>query len=92
MLDKIKNLVAENRGIKHVFRFNGIRNQNEEFIGKIVGVYPAIFTVELPNKVIKSFSYTDLLINNLEIMEWLFFLYITIKILQFNIVYYKIYL
>mgnify|MGYP004684631641 FL=1 len=69
MLDKIKNLVAENRGIKHVFRFNGIRNQNEEFIGKIVGVYPAIFTVELPNKVIKSFSYTDLLINNLEIME-----------------------
>ena len=69
MLDKIKNLVAENRGIKHVFRFNGIRNQNEEFIGKIVGVYPAIFTVELSNKVIKSFSYTDLLINNLEIME-----------------------
>lgn len=69
MLDKIKSLVAENRGIKHVFRFNGIRNQNEEFIGKIVGVYPAIFTIELPNKVIKSFSYTDLLINNLEIME-----------------------
>lgn len=69
MLDKIKNMVVENRGIEHVFRFNGIRNQNEEFCGKIVGIYPAIFTIELDNKVIKSFSYSDLLINNLEIIK-----------------------
>ena len=69
MLDKIRNLVIQNQGIDHTFRFNGIRNQNEEFMGKIVGIYPAIFTIELENKVIKSFSYSDLLINNLEIIK-----------------------
>lgn len=69
MLDRIKNMVLENKGIDHIFRFKGIRNQNEEFSGKIVGVYPAIFTIELENNVIKSFSYSDLLVNNLEIIE-----------------------
>ncbi len=69
MLDRIKSVVKENRGVRHTFRFKGIRNQNEEFNGKIVGVYPAIFTIELENNVIKSFSYSDLLVNNLEIIE-----------------------
>lgn len=69
MLDKIKRLVIDNKGIEHMFRFNGIRNQNEEFSGRIVGIYPAIFTIELSNKAIKSFSYSDLLVNNLEIIE-----------------------
>lgn len=69
MLDNIKKLVNLNKGIQHIFRFNGIRNQNEEFSGRIVGVYPAVFTIELNNKVIRSFSYSDLLINNLEILE-----------------------
>ncbi len=69
MLDNIKKLVILNKGIQHIFRFNGIRNQNEEFSGRIVGVYPAVFTIELNNKVIRSFSYSDLLINNLEILE-----------------------
>ncbi len=69
MLDKVKTFVASNKGIDHIFRFNGIRNQNEEFSGRIVGVYPAVFTIELDNKVIKSFSYSDLLINNLEVLK-----------------------
>lgn len=69
MLDTIKKFVISNRGIEHIFRFNGVRNQNEEFSGKIIGIYPAIFTIELNNKVIKSFSYSDLLINNLEIIK-----------------------
>lgn len=69
MLDKIKNMVIFNKGIEHTFRFYGVRNQNEEFVGKIVGIYPAVFTIELSNKMIKAFSYSDLLINNLEIIE-----------------------
>ena len=43
--------------------------QSEEFFGKIIGAYPSIFIIELDNKIIKSFSYSDLLINNLEIIE-----------------------
>ena len=69
MLDNVKNLVILNKDVEHIFRFNGIRNQNEEFLGKIVGIYPAIFTIELNNKIIKSFSYSDLLIKNLEIIK-----------------------
>lgn len=69
MLEKVRELVVNNKNIYHVFRFNGIRNQTEEFEGKIIGVYPAIFTIELTNKVIRSFSYSDLLINNLEIVD-----------------------
>ena len=69
MLEKVKSLVAQNMGISHVFRFNGVRNQNEEFSGKIVGVYPAIFTIELENKVIKSFSYSDMLIKKLVVLS-----------------------
>lgn len=69
MLDTIKNVVVLNKNVEHLFRFNGVRNQNEEFLGKIVGIYPAIFTIELDNKIIKSFSYSDLLIKNLEIIK-----------------------
>lgn len=69
MLDNVRNLVISNKGVEHLFRFNGVRNQNEEFKGRIVGIYPAVFTIELDNKVIKSFSYSDLLINNLEIIK-----------------------
>ena len=69
MLNDIKQYVKDNQGIFHIFRFNGIRNQSEEFVGKIIGVYPAIFTIELENKLIRSFSYSDLLVDNLEIID-----------------------
>ena len=38
MLDTIKNIVVLNKNVEHLFRFNGVRNQNEEFLGKIVGI------------------------------------------------------
>ena len=69
MLDTVKKLVILNKDVEHLFRFNGVRNQSEEFLGKIVGVYPAIFIIELNNNIIKSFSYSDLLIKNLEIIK-----------------------
>ena len=69
MLDTVKKLVILNKDVEHLFRFNGNSNQSEEFFGKIIGAYPSIFIIELDNKIIKSFSYSDLLINNLEIIE-----------------------
>ncbi len=53
------------------FKFNGSRNQVEEFKGEIIKTYPAIFLIRLeenPQK-IKSFSYSDLVTESLEIIN-----------------------
>lgn len=64
-----KNIVRENMLKKHTFLFRGSRNQNEEFRGTIKKMFPAIFIIELENDVVKSFSYSDLLIGNLKIVS-----------------------
>lgn len=68
-LDKVKKVVEENHGIRHLFCYKGARSQNEKFYGKILGIYPSIFTILLDNNILKSFSYSDLLIGNLEILK-----------------------
>ena len=51
------------------FRFNGARNQIEEFDGIIIDTYNYIFTIKTINdkEELKSFTYSDVLIDNLEI-------------------------
>lgn len=68
MIDKIKSLVLDNLGVERKFVFHGSRNMLDEFTGKIIGIYPAIFTILDSNGTLKSFSYSDLLIGNLEIL------------------------
>ena len=72
MIEKIKNKVKNNVGIKHKFRFNGSRNQIEEFEGIINNTYNAVFTILVDEYSIKSFSYSDLLTKNLEIFFFFF--------------------
>lgn len=69
MIDNIKKVVKQNQGVKCSFRFHGARNQVDEFYGVIVDLYPAIFTIETENNKIKTFSYSDILIQNLEILS-----------------------
>ena len=54
--------------VERKFVFHGSRNMLDEFTGKIIGIYPAIFTILDSNGTLKSFSYSDLLIGNLEIL------------------------
>lgn len=69
-LDMIKKMVESNKGVLHSFRFRGARNQIDEFDGVINGCYQAIFTISVKdNYRIKSFSYSDLLTENLEIIS-----------------------
>ena len=51
------------------YRFNGSRNQTEEFTGEIEGTYNYIFVIRTNNepKQLKSFSYSDVLTESLEI-------------------------
>ena len=69
MINKIKDEIKSKKGEKLKFRFNGARNQIEEFEGIIVGTYNYIFTIKTLNDKdeLKSFTYSDVLIDNLEI-------------------------
>lgn len=71
MIEKIKEQVDSNKGKTLSFRFNGARNQVEEFDGEIVHTYPGVFLVQVcdENGSIKSFSYTDILTLHLEMRE-----------------------
>ena len=67
-IDKIKNKIDLCVGKELNFKFNGARNQIEEFSGVIEDTYPSVFIVRLlSNNSIKSFSYSDILIHKLVI-------------------------
>ena len=68
-IDKMKELVKKNKGIAHSFVFHGSRNQNEEFRGVITAMYPAVFIITLDRSQVRAYSYSDLLISNLEIVD-----------------------
>ena len=69
MINKIREDLITKKGKVLKFRHNGSRNQIEEFQGIIVGIYNYIFTVNTigEREEIKSFTYIDVLIVNLEI-------------------------
>ena len=67
-IEKIKNNIEEIKNQKLHFKINGSRNQTEEFEGVITELYNYIFIVET-DSIKKSFSYSDVLINNIEIKK-----------------------
>lgn len=66
MIDKVRNdmLALKDKRIK--FRFNGSRNQIEEFEGVIINCYNYVFIIDLGNMK-RSFSYSDVLIGVLDV-------------------------
>lgn len=69
MIENIRKVVRENQGVKRCFRFHGSRNQTDEFQGVITDLYPAVFTIRLNDHHIKTFSYSDILTQSLEILR-----------------------
>lgn len=67
ILDNIKKKVEMNKGLLKRFVFHGTRNQNEEFEGTIIKMYNSLFLVKTIDGQIRSYSYADVLISNLEI-------------------------
>ena len=53
------------------FRYNGARNQNEEFDGYINDVYSNVFTIRVTsgNMAVKTFNYSDVLTGTLQIFD-----------------------
>lgn len=68
-INKIKLELEKNKGKELEFRFNGSRNQVEEFKGIIENTYNYVFTIKLSNELSqrRSFSYSDILTESLEI-------------------------
>ena len=69
MISKIKDNLESKKGKNLHFKFNGTRNQIEEFNGSIEDMYNFIFTIKTDDNKIKSFTYSDILIENLEIID-----------------------
>lgn len=63
---KIRKDLESNKGKLIHFKYNGARNQIEEFDGIIEDTYNAIFTIRLDNE-IKTFTYSDILTEILEL-------------------------
>lgn len=69
-IEKVKDKVNSYKGKNLKFRFNGSRNQIEEFEGTIINTYDAVFIIRLQdNQRIKSFSYSDMLIKKLVVLS-----------------------
>lgn len=70
MITKIKEQLSNEIGKELHFKYNGARNQIEEFDGFIENTYNYIFTIKvLDNDTLKSFTYSDILTLNLEIIN-----------------------
>lgn len=71
MIEEIKRKVKENKGKVLKFKYNGARNQTEEFDGEIINAYHFVFTIKTSDEIrrIKSFTYSDVLTETLEIFD-----------------------
>ena len=71
MKEKIRERIIQDRGKELKFKYNGARNQIEEFNGYIEGVYSSVFTIKIlnGNQFLKTFSYNDVLTETLEIFD-----------------------
>ncbi len=67
-INYIKNNFFKLMNCNHSFIYKGNRNQVEKFNGAINKCYSRIFLIKLLDGSIKSFSYSDVIIGNLEIL------------------------
>lgn len=60
--------IEKYRGKLVRFKYNGSRNQIEEFYGTIENTYNSIFTIKIKeSNTLKSFSYNDVINKTLQI-------------------------
>jgi len=66
-IDKIKYNIDNRIGDSVKVIYNGSRNRREEYSGIITETYNYIFIVKMEGNEKKSFSYSDVLTNTIEI-------------------------
>lgn len=68
-IEKIRNNITSCIGKEYLFKVNGARNQTEKFYGVITSTYKFVFLIKCSNDIVKSFSYSDVLIGNIELIS-----------------------
>ena len=66
-IDIIKNKIDKKIGNNVRVIYNGSRNRKEEYSGVIAETYNYIFIVKMDGNEKKSFSYSDVLTNTIEV-------------------------
>ncbi len=66
-IDTIRRSLSKYVGEEVSFSYYGSRGQIDKFKGKIVNLYPRIFSVLTEDGTLKTFSYSDFAINHLKI-------------------------
>lgn len=66
-INKIREDILSNINKSVKIIYNGARNRKEEYNGIIKEVYNYIFIVKLDTDEVKSFSYSDVLTNTVQI-------------------------
>lgn len=67
-IEKIKEDMEKKKGEKLHFHFKGSRGQVDDFDGVITDTFKGVFLVKsISDDRVKSFSYSDILIDNLTI-------------------------
>ena len=66
-IDIIKNKIDNRIGDNVKVVYNGSRNRREEYSGVISETYNYIFIIKMDSNERKSFSYSDVLTNTIEI-------------------------
>ena len=66
-IDIIKNKINNRVGDSVKVIYNGSRNRKEEYLGIITETYNYIFIVKLDGNEKKSFNYSDVLTNTIEV-------------------------
>ena len=66
-IDMIKNKIDNRIGDNVKVVYNGSRNRREEYSGVISEIYNYIFIIKMESNEKKSFSYSDVLTNTIEI-------------------------
>ncbi len=66
MIANIRDKIINLKGKRIKFRYNGSRNQIEEFEGVVTNCYKYVFIINI-NNINRSFSYSDVLIGVLDV-------------------------
>ena len=66
-IDIIKNKINNRVGYSVKVIYNGSRNKKEEYSGIITETYNCIFIVKMDKNEKKSFNYSDVLTNTIEV-------------------------
>lgn len=67
-IDRLRSIISSYIDKDYTFLYQGMRGQNEKFVGRVIKIYPRTFLIKTNHGYIKSFSYSDFLLKILRVL------------------------